>query len=51
VALLLAALLVVDDERARTVHHHQVALLVLDGRDVVQLHEAGVLGLRQYGIG
>ena len=47
VALALAALLVLDDEGAGAVHDHQVALLVLDGVDVVELHDAGVLGLQR----
>ena len=47
VALALAALLVVDDEGAGAVHHHQVALLVLDRGDVVELDDAGVLGLQR----
>ena len=47
VALALAALLVVDDQGARAVHDHQVALLVLDRVDVVELHGAGVLGLER----
>src|SRR6185436_8303254 len=46
VALALAALLVLDDERARAVHDHQVALLVLDRVDVVELHAPGVLRLQ-----
>ena len=47
VALALAALLVLDDEGARAVHDHEVALLVLDRVDVVELQRARVLGLER----
>ena len=44
VPLALAALLVLDDEGARAVHDHEVALLVLDRGQVVELDGARVLG-------